>query len=499
MSIFKFKKEIYFSAILTLIFFFFLESVAYLIEVVKPEFNISSRSKGVYRIFIYGGSTVAGLPIRQWGFVAQFKFWLRKLHPERTIEIYNFGKPAASSDYVRYSLEKTISHNPDLLIVLCGHNEFLTRKLKSWPEKVVESTPLTRVMNRAWKELQYRFYPPKANNILPEHIQTFDRKSSLFRMKIKNYFNNIHQIVKRAQEHRVPLILLTAPYNLSDWPPVHKRIYKGKYEEKYRLQITQLENLLSQSPKKAATKLEEYINSNPEDPMLNYLLAKANESMGNFEYARKLYLKAKDRDPLPWRVLSEFNQAIRNEAKQSAGVYLVDLEKIFQAYSEHGLIGFKLICDNCHPTPLGNAIIARELIKVVGKLEKFDTKFLSYAKIEDLLEAFLSQKVKLPRRRFLQKEYYFKNAKYSMKTPFFHFKVSRMYLHKAMALDSTDWRIWANLATLAYLENDVQAGQKLLNRARDLHEGTIDFKDLKNVPYLALAIHNARVQIVKIK
>jgi len=80
--------------------------------------------------------------------------------------------------------------------------------------------------------------------------------------------------------------------------------------------------------------------------------------------------------------------------------------------------------------------------------------------------------------------YLLSNAKYSMKTLFYNFKASRMYLDKALAMESSNWEVWVNLATLSFFENRIEEGRQQLRRAIQLRGAPIDPIDRRSAPYL---------------
>ena len=69
-----------------------LEVVALIIEPpLEWEFKVNDKKPGVYRIFVFGGSTTYGTPVPKFGYVAQLQFLLQKIIPNTDIEVMNFG------------------------------------------------------------------------------------------------------------------------------------------------------------------------------------------------------------------------------------------------------------------------------------------------------------------------------------------------------------------------------------------------------------------------
>jgi len=495
------KQNLLFGIIVTLLFMVLLESISHVVEFIAPppsapagNLTIPPKQKGEYRIFIYGESTVHGDPIREFGFVSQLAFWLRDIHPEKPTEVYNFGRAGWPSAKVLQLVEETITYDPDLLIILVGHNEFLNREVERRLDNVLARFALTRVLARGWDKLQ-KALPLPQEIVLPNGLRRYDRGSSLFKEKVQNYLNNLQRIVEVTQRNDKSLLLLTAPSNVSDWPPVYKRITINGHEERYEQWITEVDRLLANKlVDRAIEKIHELLQMYPNDPLLLYLLARANVAAGNYEYASRLFIRAKDLDPMPWRALTEFNQAIRKLAERDR-VFLVDVEKSFQRYALHGLVGFSLIADNCHPTPLGNAIIAREILAVMRQKRLFLDQDSGPSRIDIRLEHFLAKTTTAGKRQSLEMEYLLENAKYSMKTPFHNFKASRMYLDKALVMDSSNWEIWVNIATIDLFENRIEEGRQHLKIATQLRGESLDLNDRKRAPYLKESLEAATFRL----
>ncbi len=69
------KKSLLCGAIVTVLLLLFLESTARVVEFIKPplesmsKLSLEPKQKDSFRILVYGGSTVEGLPINEFSFV----------------------------------------------------------------------------------------------------------------------------------------------------------------------------------------------------------------------------------------------------------------------------------------------------------------------------------------------------------------------------------------------------------------------------------------------
>lgn len=223
------------------------------------------------------------------------------------------------------------------------------------------------------------------------------------------------------------------------------------------------------------------------DAMVSWLRGRALRELGRTNGARAALRAAIELDPFPLRALGAFNDAVR--AQDGEGVRVADVEKRLASYAPDGLVGFDLICDNCHPTPLGAALAAREVARTMaseGWLLAPDTRLGSARSWLERHERQLGGSKRRRRVRWL-----LSNGVYAMKTPFFHFPVARGYLERARDLDPRSWQAWANLATLSLLEGDLAGGRRELQRATALKGSPLDPADRGRVPYLAEALRRA--------
>ena len=168
-------------------------------------------------------------------------------------------------------------------------------------------------------------------------------------------------------------------------------------------------------------------------------------------------------------------------------MYLVDLEKFYEEHARNGLVGFDLIADNAHGTPLGESLSAQAIFQTMTEIG-----FLpSPGKGQDEccpVATFLASLGYLQPGSSLHLRYLLENANYTMKTPFLNYDASRMYLLEAIQVDDNSWKAWANLATLSYLTGDTATGAKQLQRATQLHHGTLDVNDRLATPNLKEAL-----------
>jgi len=440
-------------------------------------------------VFTFGGSTVYGQPVPELGFVAQLQYWLRRIYPDRDIRIYNFGVPGANTSYVLEEMTRRLDEHPDLIIVITGHNEFLhptdaqpNGRLARIREILFRDFATVRVLH--WRVQRIMGF--RKDYVMPCQVAPWDRKSEAFDRHVAGFEDEMKLIIQRACQRNIKLIVGTLPSNVSDWPPVYKQL-AGR-DQRYLDAVSQIQNLTSEGKyREASDALTAGLSSYPDDAMLYFLRGQLQSAMGNNTGARESFVKARDLDRLPWRAPSQINSIIRRVASGVPGVYLVDLEKIYEEHARNGLVGFDFIADNAHGTPLGESLSAQALMQTMIQIG-----FLpSPGKGQDEccpVDTFLASLGYLQPGSPLHLRYLLDNATYIMKTPFLNYDASRMYLLEAMQVDDNSWAAWANLATLSYLSGDTATGAKQLERATELHHGPLDVNDRLATPYLKEAL-----------
>ena len=441
------------------------------------------------RVFVFGGSSVYGMPVPEVAFVAQMQYWLKRLYPERNIRIYNFGMPGANTRYALQEFHRRLADQPDLMIVITGHNEFLapfsSERATSVDEKLARYFSTVRLVDRALAHMmRYR-----KGAVTPDHVEPRDRLSVAFRNRVAVFEQSIRDMVSQARQHNVKLIVATLPSNMADWPPIHRKL-PGR-DQHYSDLVSRIQDCLRKGEyREASAAISSGFQLYVDDAMLHFLSGKLQAMTGEYSAAREAFLKARDLDPVPVRTTSQLNSIIRQAASGVSGVYMLDLERVYEERAKNGLVGFDLFWDNAHGTPLGESISAQALIEEMAQIKflpPLDTSRDRCCPAGPFLAdiGYLKQKSPLHFHSLMQ------SAKYAMKTPFLNYDISRGFLLDAMQVDRDSWQVWANLGTLSYLTGDAATGAKELQRATQLHHGGLDVNDRADTPYLKEALQFA--------
>ena len=151
---------------------------------------------------------------------------------------------------------------------------------------------------------------------MPQRLVPYNRDAQWFQERVRGYLSNLRTMIELAQSHKVPLLLVTGPSNVADWPPIYRDIAWAVSNPNYDVNIEKIRRLIQEgSLMEAEEETHQLLDQYGEDAMVIYLRATVYRLLGRESEARSLFLLAKDLDPYPWRVLSDFNDAIRSSSE----------------------------------------------------------------------------------------------------------------------------------------------------------------------------------------
>jgi len=334
----------------------------------------AKKSSGTYRIFCLGGSSAAGWPHpANERFSTYLDTCLRKIYPDKRIEIINCSAHGFASYRVREVFHQLIPFEPDAVIVWSGNNEFLedqrfkSSKIQGFVDAVAKKIRIVQLVKNALPKQKL-----DGNQI--EVAGSFWKKAqqqslelcsdSALALKVRQvYEQSMVEITTEAAQNKIKVLLFTVPVNLRDWQPnVSYCSLKNQDSIAWAKSYNMGRNTLNNNEIKAANAyLKDAISKEPLHAMSHFLLARSFEMLNDTISALQNYILAKDLDYNPFRAITDFNESLRKIAANDQNVTLFDAEKLFQKYGRRGIPGFDLFLDYVHPTRTGNLILASEL------------------------------------------------------------------------------------------------------------------------------------------
>jgi lysophospholipase L1-like esterase len=315
-------------------------------SVLPDGFDIIKK-ENAFRVFVLGGSSVAGWPyVPNASFSRQLKRKLELFYPENTIEVINCGISAINSYTLRDFVPGILEQKPDLILIYAGHNEYYGALGAGSSVSIGNSRFLvnTYLRLRDFKTVQliqntiswiYGLFTGGVSNeddkqdgetLMSRMIgeSLIPLNSDIFNAGISQFEGNLDDILRWFKEAGVPVIIGNLTANLRDQKP-----------------------LVSVKTEKlpAADEI--------------YTIAQKTLAEGNIEKAKELFLYAKELDALRFRAPKKINDIIKNLAVKYDCSF-IDIDSVFKSHSPNGIVGYNLTVDHLHPNIDGYRMIGNE-------------------------------------------------------------------------------------------------------------------------------------------
>lgn len=317
----------------------------------NDAFDIIKR-KNAFRIFVMGGSSAQGFPFSPNGTFSRYiRDRLELVYPEIYFEVINLAITATNSYTIRDLLPGVLDQNPDLILIYAGHNEYYgafgvgstenignSREFVNfliWMNKF-KSVELVQNVITATTGLFDRDADANKNRggtlmarIVSEQLIPFNSDS--YHVGIKQFEENLRDILQMTKESGVPVVIGTLVSNLKDQKPF---ISVG--------------------------------NNKNENADSNYSHAVSLLSHKNFKLADSLFRNAKDLDALRFRAPEEINNIIKRLSREFKCT-LINVDSLFNSISPDGIVGKNLIVDHLHPSLRGYLLMGKLYFEEIRK------------------------------------------------------------------------------------------------------------------------------------
>lgn len=358
-------------------------------EASEDYFDIVKKPKTL-RIFCLGGSTTAGFPYEiNATFPFQLKYRLKEALVGNNVEVINLGISAINSYTVLDLLPEILELKPDLLIIYMGHNEFygaygVGSSQYISANRLWVSTYLKLRRLRLMQLIRNTIAAVKkgsASEKVPEpesmmqamaRDQEIPPGSEKFRLACENFSANLTEIIQKAKQKNVQVLVSNLVSNLKGQKPFVSKFSPNLDEfTRQRCETLLLEGrgfVESAEYDKALQTFGQISSMDSSAAELHYYMGQAYTGLGDTLKAYAQYAKARDLDQLRFRAPTAFNQIIQNVARQE-DIPLVDMERIFAAASPGGIPGKELLLEHLHPNFNGYRLMAQAFLEALRTIQ----------------------------------------------------------------------------------------------------------------------------------
>ncbi|MGF1580647.1 MAG: SGNH/GDSL hydrolase family protein [Gemmataceae bacterium] len=356
-----------------------------------PESFSAEKPSDRFRIFVLGGSTVQGRPYeKETSFTSWLEISLNVAAPERHWRVINCGGVSYASYRLIPILKEVLEHDPDMIIVCTGHNEFLEDRsyshikampaLVAWPTQQVMRLRTYNILRSGALNLTKSEKQQRRENIpeLPAEVNArLDYKGGIekyhrdenWRKNVMDHFTfNLRQMEAIARTANVPLVFVLPVAKLDCEP--FKSEHRTDFPEADHSRFAKLLNQarVAPTPDQAIDHLEAARDMDDRVALVHYLLGRAYRNIGRLGEAKRSFERAMDEDICPLRMLSPMRKTMLAVAKETK-TPLINLQDEFATVSPGGITGNRWLIDHVHPTIKGHQLVAEKLVNEFTTLQ----------------------------------------------------------------------------------------------------------------------------------
>lgn len=348
------------------------------------------KSANTRRVFCLGGSTVQGRPFSiQTSFTTWLRLALQSADESHDWEVVNCGGISYASYRLVPILEECLEHQPDAVILCTGHNEFLeertygdVKQRARWlagSDSVMSRFRSFRLLRNALarasgngttdeqgKSAARPNLPTEVDALLDYRngLSAFHRDDPWRETVIEHFEFNVRRMLRMCQQANVPVFLIAPPSNLADCPPFkseHRADISDADQSRWAELVTAARAAIRDD---ATTAVDLYRGAHAIDDRFastHYELGKCLEALGRSQEARTEFIRARDEDICPLRILSPMFAALPTVAGE-LDVPLLDAHQLLEDMSQGESLGDFLLVDHVHPSFRGHQEIALALM-----------------------------------------------------------------------------------------------------------------------------------------
>jgi len=343
----------------------------------NPDYFLEDKPEGMIRIVAQGGSSMAGFPYyRGAAFPQVLGERIRQAYPDQEVEVVNTSMAAVNSYTLLDLADEIIEHQPDVVVIYAGHNEFYGALGAASTESLGRSPGLVRtyLRLRSFRTVQLirqlagqiagAFAParptgrPPSGTLMARMIgeQSVPMGGEIYEAGRRQFASNLDHLLATYQKAGIPVYISTLASNERDQRPFITEIVSDSTALYAAIEEGQAHRRAGDSTAAVAS-LERAVALDSAAADAQYALGQAYLASGQMDEALVAFIRARDLDALRFRAPTEFNAIIR-ETSARHGATVVEGEEAFREASANGMIGYEVMLEHLHPNLDGYSVLA---------------------------------------------------------------------------------------------------------------------------------------------
>lgn len=353
----------------------------------QPQGFAAVKPANGYRVFCFGGSTVYGHPyLADTAFPKWLELELAATHPQRPIESVNCGGISYASYRLAPIVREVLECQPDLIVLAMGHNDFLEDRtyqpLKSrsgtrrwWEDRLntLRITTLARSFFDRPTRDQSLGASQSSRKQLPDEVHarlddrtgyaSYHRDDAWRGQVVAQFADSFREMIAACRAAKVPVLVVTLGSNLRDCPPFkseHRAGLSAEAELRWQVAFDAGTAAEARDLQAALAHYQSAAAIDDQHALLAFRIARVHDRLGHTNEAREFYLRAKELDICPLRMVEEV-YALQHQIAKETQTPIVDARRLLEAASPQALPGNDQYLDHVHPTVAGHQRIAQAI------------------------------------------------------------------------------------------------------------------------------------------
>ena len=359
----------------------------------KEQFFVSqefpdSKPKNEFRFFCLGGSTVQGRPYRpETSFGKWLELELNASDSSRQYRAINCGGISYASYRLRPVIMEAITHEPDLIILATGHNEFLEDRTYSsvksrsgariWLENQAKSLRTVMLLRKLVGGAP-RVEPTEDDaDQLSEGVEarldddagyaSYHRDEEWHDQVCSQYHDSVVEMLDMCKQADVPVVLVRLGANHRDCPPFkseHRINLSVDDQQAWQRLFDEATAIDAKDPEAALKLYQQAMEIDDQYPLLHFRIARCYDQLKQLDAARSSYRTALSEDICPLRMVDRISADLLSIAENNSTM-LVDAESVVAQSSPDQIPGYESYIDHVHPTIGVHQLIAQQIASVL--------------------------------------------------------------------------------------------------------------------------------------
>lgn len=357
----------------------------------RPASFAASKPNQLRRLFVLGGSTVQGRPYEtETAFAKWLELRLKAADPSRDYEVINCGGVSYASYRVALILDEVLRHEPDLIVLYTGHNEFLEERsygtiadqrnaFLRYASRSLLVQSISRRLDSQPSDRQALPMEAQARLDLVDGMKRYVRDETWRRGVADHFGASLDRMIIACEEAGVPMLLCVPTSDCVKTPPMKiMPMPSGDAENRSRFEQHWVVARDTQASDEERLKAcERCLAIDPQHAGAHYLAGTLHWNQQRATKARFHFLAARDEDVCPLRATTPIIDQLLKQAERH-GMEPIRCDRLFDQTDSllrplpDGIADPERFVDHVHPTIAGHQEIANAISKRV--LEVFQVQ-----------------------------------------------------------------------------------------------------------------------------